>query len=1121
LASSFVNLLVVFGLGVVILIDRPLHLPEVLRERLETRLERFWPDHDLRLGSLDFTVAHGWRPSLRLHDLVVFGPRGERLAQVSDLQVSLSLHPLLKGQVQPKEIWLAGAYGLVRRDASGAMALSVGEQGNGAGEIVSVAPNLPNLLRSWDAVFARPQFAALRSVSLQSLTVRVEDPVRGWFGTFDGGWMTVDRRGDELTVGSGFSLLSGGSAATSVEVHYNSHLKSPEAQFRFEITDMAAQDLAAQTPALEWLKVLRAPISGALEIGVTPEGELTDMVASLEMSQGEVQPTPEVRPIKFNSVDAELRFSPANETLRFDRLQIDSPVLSATAQGVVAIGLLPDQFSLSDLTGQIAVSEIRFDPLGLLPKPLTIPAIAGDVQLKLDPFQLTLAGGHVEIDDSVVAMAAKLTSNDQGWNLSADVALDQITPENLITYWPEGVAKGARKWVAANLRDGVIRDVDLALRSRPGLPPQISGDFGFSDMTIGFVRHMPPITHAFGQASLHDGRFVATALRGSVVMPEHGSLNIAGTSFAIPDISIRRRAPADVDLVIESTVPAVMEILNRKPISVLRNGRLPVALAQGGVRATGRLSLPLAPKVPFDEIRFSVMGELRDVSSDVLLPGQVLTSDRLILRGDQRGIEISGSGAVGALPVDVVWAQPIGPGKQPPRLTGRAELSPLADETFDIGLPAGVLTGRGWADVDLRFDGEHPLLTVTSDLRSVGLAVAPLGWRHRAADTGDLLLIARLGPNPKVQTLSLRASDLTLEGEVSLKPSGTGSGKGLDQAELSTLRIGDWLDVQGRLIGRGSGNILDIEVSSGHMDLRGFSPTPTTSATGVTGEQVGEQVGERAGALTVQLDRLSVSKTIWLDQFSGKFSTIGGLDGPFNGQLNGSVAMTGDLRPSPFGPQITANSNDAGAVLAALNILRRAEGGGFELALSPSTDDPTRLEGQARVTDLRVRDAPTLGALLNAISVVGLLSEMMGQGLQFSEVDAEFGISQTGLIDLYSASAIGASVGLSANGQIESSSGRVDLQGVISPIYVLNGFGSVISGKGEGVLGFNYTLRGDVGVPRVSVNPLSILAPSFLREVFRARPAPKPPSGARQLLPDLEPANQGRQPGEPSRGEDR
>ena len=68
----------------------------------------------------------------------------------------------------------------------------------------------------------------------------------------------------------------------------------------------------------------------------------------------------------------------------------------------------------------------------------------------------------------------------------------------------------------------------------------------------------------------------------------------------------------------------------------------------------------------------------------------------------------------------------------------------------------------------------------------------------------------------------------------------------------------------------------------------------------------------------------------------------------------------------------------------------------------------------------------------------------------------------------------------------------LDLRGVVSPIYLLNGVGAAVSRRREGLFGFNYRLQGTADDPKVRVNPLSILTPGILRDVFRGR-APEVP----------------------------
>jgi hypothetical protein len=65
------------------------------------------------------------------------------------------------------------------------------------------------------------------------------------------------------------------------------------------------------------------------------------------------------------------------------------------------------------------------------------------------------------------------------------------------------------------------------------------------------------------------------------------------------------------------------------------------------------------------------------------------------------------------------------------------------------------------------------------------------------------------------------------------------------------------------------------------------------------------------------------------------------------------------------------------------------------------------------------------------------------------------------------------------------------MQGVLSPIYILNGIGSLFTRRGEGLIGFNFNLTGPASNPTVAVNPLSVFTPGMFREIFR-RPPPQP-----------------------------
>jgi len=147
--------------------------------------------------------------------------------------------------------------------------------------------------------------------------------------------------------------------------------------------------------------------------------------------------------------------------------------------------------------------------------------------------------------------------------------------------------------------------------------------------------------------------------------------------------------------------------------------------------------------------------------------------------------------------------------------------------------------------------------------------------------------------------------------------------------------------------------------------------------------------------------------------------------------------------------------------------------------------------GRFVARDVRLLDMPLLADLLNAVSIVGLFDQLTFDGIGFSEVEGEFYFTESEFI-LSRASATGPSMGLSLDGTYDFENDQLELQGVLTPIYLVNGIGEIFTRRGEGVIGFNFTVTGSSENPKISVNPLSALTPSIFRELFR-KPSPKVP----------------------------
>ena len=126
------------------------------------------------------------------------------------------------------------------------------------------------------------------------------------------------------------------------------------------------------------------------------------------------------------------------------------------------------------------------------------------------------------------------------------------------------------------------------------------------------------------------------------------------------------------------------------------------------------------------------------------------------------------------------------------------------------------------------------------------------------------------------------------------------------------------------------------------------------------------------------------------------------------------------------------------------------------------------------------------------MALTGILDALEGDGLAFSDLSAPFEF-QKGTFEIKEARASGTALGFTANGKIFRHADVVDLEGTVIPAYALNSafgriplLGDLFSGgeKGGGIFAAAYTMTGPIEEPVVSVNPLSALAPGFLRNVF-------------------------------------
>lgn len=299
----------------------------------------------------------------------------------------------------------------------------------------------------------------------------------------------------------------------------------------------------------------------------------------------------------------------------------------------------------------------------------------------------------------------------------------------------------------------------------------------------------------------------------------------------------------------------------------------------------------------------------------------------------------------------------------------------------------------------------------------------------------------------------------------------------MEAARFNTVRIGNWLDADVTLTPTSGGGAPAITVTGGSLDIRQLNLG------------AGGNGGGASGPIRLQLDRLTLSDGIALAPLTGQFeSTARGLSGRFEARMNGRTPVRGTLAPANTGTAFRLQADDAGSVLRDAGLTPSARNGSLDLILTPTADAaPGTFRGEFLIEDLRLSDAPTMASLLDAVSIVGLLDQLSGPGIMFDSIDGKFRLNRR-QIRLDQAAAVGPSIGISADGLYDLQDDRMEFRGVISPVYFLNGIGSLFTRRGEGLFGFNYRIAGTADNPSVGVNPLSILTPGAFRQIFRSAP---------------------------------
>ncbi len=1060
----------------------PIALPW-LSARIEAAADRQFAPDRLRLGqvALAWEGFHGGLGApldLRLTDVAVRNAAGRRLMAVPSAAVTLSLPALLRLRLVPRTVAIDRPRILLRRTARGTIGLAVGTAPPGAPEAGaapaaapspvahSAAPPAPGAAPQLDpaailAELARPPAGArepsrfgllseLQRLLVRDANLEVVDRQLGAVWRAPHAFLDLARAPGGGVIGAARLGLSLGGKVADVTLTVQLPPGGQTAQVAARLDRISPAALAGDAPGLAALTAVDAPVGGTVSFDLGADLRPRQIVLALDAGPGLVRVAGAAVPITA----AELRAGGTQE--------------------------------------RVALHLLR----------LTLPGAPGT-----PPTVLSLRGTLARADRTIMA--------------ALGLHFDQVAFARLPVFWPAGVARDARRWILENIPRGEARDgvfsFGLAMDadfSHVNLF-EAAGTLRGTGLVVHWLRPVPPLIDGTAELRLHDpdrldiavtgGRQAGEAGQPAGLAVRDGTLRITGLAHHDQDMRIEAR--------IAGPIPAALALLQEPRLGLLSRHPLPLTDPAGQVAARLSVAFPLLAKLRVAQVQVSATAQLAGVHLTRVVNGWNLDDGQFDLTAGTDGLTLSGNGRLGGFPARLGGQMDFRTG--PPdqvqqRLTAATETTAAALAAAGVST-FGLVSGPVGVSTVLteRRDGQGTV-AVDADITRARVAVAPLHWDKPAGQPARLraelpLVHDRLegaasivltAPSDEVPATGARTA---LGGTAS---AGFVAGR-LAQLHLTRLRLGR-TEVSGEVDFPGVGQPIIVDLSGPALDLAArLAPRPAAPASPPASSPKSAPAAAPAPAPPPHRGPpwtlVAHIATVYLagGETLTDLAATGSNDGfvwqrlHVDAKIGGPGRLTLRIDPTAAGRSLLVHASNAGALAHGLDLPGALQGGTLAITGQFGPGPVSTLAGTATLENFRLRDAPILARLLQAVTLYGVVELLRGPGLGVSRLVAPFR-QRGGELTLTGARAFSASLGVTAQGTVDVDRNRIDLKGTIVPAYFFNALlghvplvGRLFSPeRGGGVFAASYTVQGALKNPTVRVNPLTALTPGFLRGLF-------------------------------------
>lgn len=670
----------------------------------------------------------------------------------------------------------------------------------------------------------------------------------------------------------------------------------------------------------------------------------------------------------------------------------------------------------------------------------------------------------------------------------------------IVRVWPTLIASGTRSWIQENVKRAMVEDLSIAMRGPLGekmLRRELALDMRFTDAEITYLKDTPPAVGAHGYVRIVNENMETVVQGGRVEIAGADPLSIAGTRFSTQDHRLEPFA-GDLATIVEGPVASVGALMSGPRLARMAPGVAPLMRGNGTVTIGLGLTGPYGKNADTSKLVLRINAGLTGWSMAKAVGKRDVDNGNFTLTIDPSTANLRGEVRLSGAPIAIEAILNRTPDNKLADTIVRFSLDPSKMKDFDN--EALRISGPISAELVQTAPGVLANSRMRADLTGAAIQ-GPVGLAKAAGAPGQLsFTIQPHDDNWRLENFVAQGSGIDIQGSVELAKSG-----GLSDAQFSHFAVSQGDDT--KLSVTKNGDAYKVVMQGASFNAQPvikdvMSGAPEKRALDIDVEaKLGTVIGNNGETLSGADFKLS-----------RRGNATRNLN--LSGQI-GAGAIEGRSAGDDAQRVISLRAGDAGAVLRFINVYRRLKGGVITLDVIPGQTS----SGTIRIQNFQVVGDEKLTMVAsnsngnnNSTNSNRSSQRAAGATQTFTRMDSKFRMGG-GRILIDDFEVYGNELGATLGGEINYAQDKVGISGTFVPAYALNNlfgkvpvFGALLGGgSGGGLVGITFAIDGAWSSPQMRVNPLSAVAPGFLRKIFEFRTQSPSTTGSA-------PTQQGQQP---------